>query len=83
MATCTNTQGTYNCDCTADGYVIAEDGYNCADIDECDAASCLTHGVCPTCDSNLGSCTNTPGSYECDCVEGRYIIFINYFFHQK
>lgn len=31
---CRNTIGAFNCEC-ADGYVLAQDGQHCRDIDEC------------------------------------------------
>lgn len=35
---CRNTIGAFNCEC-ADGYVLAQDGQHCRDIDECHEVS--------------------------------------------
>ena len=60
-AVCTNTIGSYTCDCV-DGY--SGDGTSCEDIDECDPGNPV-----PACDANE-ACTNLPGSYACSCVPG-------------
>ncbi len=58
FADCSNTTTAVStCTCKG-GY--AGDGYNCADIDECQDSPC-----------NLGAdCTNTTGSYTCTCQGG-------------
>ena len=58
-AACTDTVGTYYCDCNT-GY--RGDGVTCTDIDECEEDSTICHA--------LATCTNTAGSYECDCDPG-------------
>ena len=60
-ATCTNTDGGYNCTCN-DGY--EGDGFNCTDIDEC------TEEL-DNCDENAW-CNNTIGGFECYCNDGWY-----------
>lgn len=58
-ATCTNTIGSFTCECNA-GW--EGNGTTCTDIDEC------TEGT-DNCDS-LAACTNTPGSFTCECPSG-------------
>ncbi|XP_072172523.1 uncharacterized protein [Diadema setosum] len=59
-ANCTNTHGSYECDCH-DGY--SGDAYiRCLDIDECEEQT-------DKCDTNA-NCTNTEGSYLCTCNAG-------------
>ncbi|MCB9682211.1 MAG: hypothetical protein H6733_12160 [Alphaproteobacteria bacterium] len=58
-ASCTNTVGSYTCDCD-DGFT--GDGITCTDVDECAES---TH----TCSADA-ACTNTPGAYTCDCDPG-------------
>ena len=66
LADCHNTDGSYFCQCTEDGYVLDAAEYYCFDIDECDAAN----GVVTNCDPTHGICKNTPGTYECECATG-------------
>merc|ERR1739838_1198067 len=54
---CVNTIGSYECQCY-NGFLLAEDGFNCYDEDECLNSPCGQ------------VCTNTPGSYVCSCREG-------------
>ncbi|WP_411023252.1 hypothetical protein, partial [Salmonella sp. s51228] len=49
----------YLCQCR-DGFITLPDG-SCPDRDECLGQPCL---------SKFGNCTNTPGSYRCDCIHG-------------
>ena len=52
MQTCTNTVGSYTCDC-ASGYAANEDGV-CVDLDECaDANDC----------TELNPCQNMQGNF--------------------
>ncbi|XP_063713010.1 uncharacterized protein LOC134841143 isoform X2 [Symsagittifera roscoffensis] len=53
---CVNEEGGYSCECR-EGFEEGQDG-SCKDIDECVLQPC---GPPPV------SCTNTPGSYKCDC----------------
>ncbi|KAM6987101.1 signal peptide, CUB and EGF-like domain-containing protein 1 isoform 1-T1 [Aplochiton taeniatus] len=59
---CINIPGNYRCTCY-DGFMLAHDGHNCMDVDEC-------------VDNNGGCqqvCVNTMGSYECLCKEGFFL----------
>ncbi|XP_029999002.1 prolow-density lipoprotein receptor-related protein 1 [Sphaeramia orbicularis] len=64
--TCYSTPQGTSCGC-GPGYRLAEDGFTCVDIDECEGQS---PGVC----SQI--CANTPGSYQCDCHPG-YVMETN------
>ncbi|XP_078594617.1 uncharacterized protein LOC144872403 isoform X2 [Branchiostoma floridae x Branchiostoma japonicum] len=59
QATCTNTDGSFTCDCT-EGY--SGNGVNCTDVDECADGTDNCHAQ--------ATCTNTDGSFTCDCTEG-------------
>ena len=59
LAKCTNTPGSYTCECPK-GY--SGDGTTCTEIDECKEG---TAG----CDKNA-VCENTPGSFKCTCKAG-------------
>ncbi|XP_022104903.1 fibrillin-2-like isoform X2 [Acanthaster planci] len=48
------------------GFLLAEDGFNCTDIDECQHEGGI--GIMGHHCNQL--CINTPGSYYCDCNEG-------------
>uniref|UniRef100_A0A8C1UKV9 Signal peptide, CUB domain, EGF-like 1 n=1 Tax=Cyprinus carpio TaxID=7962 RepID=A0A8C1UKV9_CYPCA len=59
---CINIPGNYRCTCY-DGFMLADDGHNCLDVDEC-------------LDNNGGCqqiCVNTMGSYECQCKDGFFL----------
>lgn len=60
-ATCTNTEGSYECACAAG---FEGDGFRCEDIDECATGTDACH--------DQASCENTYGSYECTCDPGYF-----------
>jgi len=59
-ATCTNTPGSYSCDCPS-GYV-SDGATGCVDIDECATST-------DNCHANA-ACTDTEGSFTCACSTG-------------
>uniref|UniRef100_A0A5F8HDA5 Signal peptide, CUB and EGF-like domain-containing protein 2 n=1 Tax=Monodelphis domestica TaxID=13616 RepID=A0A5F8HDA5_MONDO len=59
---CFNIPGNYRCTCY-DGFMLAHDGHNCLDMDEC----LFNNGGCQH------TCINTMGSYECQCKEGFFL----------
>jgi len=61
-AICTNTPGSFQCDCEQ-GYLVDDNGW-CNDIDECNLFRMRV-----SCSANT-DCVNTPGSFECTCKEG-------------
>ncbi|KAJ2950742.1 hypothetical protein O0L34_g9004 [Tuta absoluta] len=56
----TKYDGTHACACPV-GYVLANDGYSCRDIDEC------MYEQDPVCSQ---TCSNTVGSFQCGCMTG-------------
>ncbi|XP_069410537.1 signal peptide, CUB and EGF-like domain-containing protein 2 isoform X9 [Ovis canadensis] len=59
---CLNIPGNYRCTCF-DGFMLAHDGHNCLDVDEC----LENNGGCQH------TCLNVVGSYECRCKEGFFL----------
>ncbi|XP_061296832.1 signal peptide, CUB and EGF-like domain-containing protein 2 isoform X7 [Bos javanicus] len=59
---CLNIPGNYRCTCF-DGFMLAHDGHNCLDVDEC----LENNGGCQH------TCLNVMGSYECRCQEGFFL----------
>ncbi|KAM3611767.1 uncharacterized protein V6R79_023929 [Siganus canaliculatus] len=58
---CRSTPQGPRCHCAA-GFRLLDDGFTCADIDECERPDVCSH-----------ICVNTPGSYRCDCHSG-YVV---------
>ena len=74
VATCSNTDGSYNCTCMT-GY--EGDGFTCTEVDECRAKITELRSMAPAhligeydyCHDDA-FCTNTVGGYNCTCNEG-------------
>ncbi|XP_078487584.1 uncharacterized protein LOC113474395 [Ciona intestinalis] len=62
LNTCTNTNGSYVCNCSA-GYQYNATTNNCTDLDEC-------FGINTKCGIGTARCENTAGSYFCTCRNG-------------
>ncbi|KAM5238007.1 fibrillin-3 [Ctenodactylus gundi] len=58
--TCTNTDGSYMCQCPL-GHQLAAEGSACEDVDEC----ALSDSLCPH-----GQCVNVLGAFQCTCRAG-------------
>ncbi|KAK2714568.1 hypothetical protein QYM36_008952 [Artemia franciscana] len=52
------------CDCDA-GWTMDPESKQCVDVDECE----ISKGIYGNCGAN-SACTNTPGSFKCQCLEG-------------
>nr|XP_034493053.1 adhesion G protein-coupled receptor E2 [Marmota flaviventris] len=65
-STCTNTQGSYTCQCLPGFELNPEDPKLCTDVDECSSGQHQCH------QSTI--CTNTLGSYQCHCRPGWELI---------
>ena len=78
IATCRNTNGSYECICKNKGYEYKKAERSCVDIDECEKKPC---------GENM-DCQNSLGSYRCDCPSqyikkgnicvGGFYIFISF-----
>ena len=74
---CVDNNGSFSCICHV-GYEF--DGTTCIDINECDVNPTICGngvfgGVFPsTSNGLLGSCSNTVGSYDCDCHPGTELV---------
>eukprot|EP00118_Oscarella_pearsei_P022320 m.255461 g.255461 ORF g.255461 m.255461 type:complete len:1105 (+) comp40396_c0_seq5:41-3355(+) len=58
--TCQNTNGSFFCECPRPRFVLAENGVDCLDVDEC----AVNNGGCSQ------VCTNTYGGHDCSCFDG-------------
>ncbi|XP_019947387.2 thrombomodulin-like [Paralichthys olivaceus] len=54
---------SYECACANNGYMLAQDGKRCVDVDECEEDDDL-------CTGEGEECFNTEGGYQCRCTEG-------------
>eukprot|EP00039_Didymoeca_costata_P010687 m.144561 g.144561 ORF g.144561 m.144561 type:complete len:2203 (-) comp14926_c0_seq1:193-6801(-) len=66
-ATCTNTLGSYRCECDAGYKGFGLLGSTCEDVDECKYTGDLLDVICS---KEHSKCTNIIGSFVCPCEEG-------------
>ena len=71
-----NTDGSFECSCSMEGYQLSLDGFMC-EGDEHWYLQLINFRICSDideCSSDNGGCaqvcTNTPGSYMCECNTG-------------
>lgn len=78
---CTNSQGSFECTCRT-GYLLAADNATCLGkgfqemyrfvYHDC-VYVCTTHADVDECSTEMPcsqTCTNLPGEFRCDCLEG-------------
>lgn len=80
LSNCINSESGYYCDCK-NGYFnpfeLSLDGNDCYDINECETLSIINYDkpnnredICSQKTNGTAVCTNLPGKYKCDCIEG-------------
>ncbi|XP_063712546.1 fibulin-1-like [Symsagittifera roscoffensis] len=60
---CINTPGSFYCGCADPGYQTSANGFVCIDADECVLGT-------DDCDESSSTCSNSEGSFNCDCKTG-------------
>ncbi|XP_014671757.1 PREDICTED: fibulin-1-like [Priapulus caudatus] len=70
--TCRNVGDAIQCSCEA-GYKLAQDGFSCIDVDECEEEIHI-------CDLDAEVCVNTVGAYDCRVVGGGRACEVGYAF---